>query len=507
MKKNIIFFVLLYSMLLHGQDYTSYKQSQYLEDFNYLVDSVIIKAYPKGDAIYSVTGRNVYAEIEELREVFDNAISYAKFLDLIGKTLKITGDPHSGIQPGNDVKRIYKFLPEGEQKGLLKHVDTAYLHIANEHYTNYYSNKKKWSKDLHFHIYVRYINGNYYNIIPIKTESGTIEKGSVITHINDTDIHEWVNNHLYDYPFQCYDIKNQRFYSPYGIVGKSLILNQEDIKLTFSQSGKQIEHIFKLSERPKFEKRWWFTVNLAKVKYFNPEKVLYIRLFQMSESKRHLAKIRKYGKRKEIDRVIIDIRDNFGGSDLVWKEIVEELIDKPYTIDLEVVSNNTDLVKDYYGLDANADIITFQDKQYRKFDSRMLETYIPSSTSIVFSKKIILLQNKSIFSSAGAFFTMAGIADKFITVGNQIDLPIGIGTTPMYIMLPNTKIVIRIDPTLDITNASDFKSLYRNVDIPVQNDVESVYQWKTKNGSRWNRRFLLKKDPYFQKALEVDIKN
>lgn len=506
MKKSIILIALFYSVLLHSQNNVSYTQSQYLDDFSYLVDSVILKSYPKGDAIYAVTGQNVYAEIEKLREVFDDEIGYSEFLDLVQKALRMTGDAHSGIQRGNGVKRIYNYLSEEEQKGLLKHVDTAYLHIANEHYNNYYSNITKWVKDFQFFIYVQYINGNYYNIVPIKTKLGTIEKGSVITQVNDIDIHEWVNNHLYDYPFQCYDMENKRFYATYQIVGKSLILNHKNIKLTFSQSGKDIEHVFKLSERPKFKKERWLSVNVATVKYFKPEKVLYIRLFRMGDSKPYLAKIRKYGKRKKIDKVIIDIRENYGGSDLVWKEIVEELIDKPFSIDIDVVSNNTGLVRDYYGLDDNLDIITFQDKQYLKFDSRMLETYIPSSTSIGFTKKIVLLQNKSIFSSAGAFFSMASTADKFITVGNKIDLPIGLGTTPMYIMLPNTKLVLRLDPTLDITNASNYNSLYRNVDVPVQNDVESVSRWVTKNGSRWNRRFLLKKDPYFQKAMEVKLK-
>ncbi|MGM0651068.1 MAG: hypothetical protein ACQES1_11265, partial [Bacteroidota bacterium] len=118
----------------------------------------------------------------------------------------------------------------------------------------------------------------------------------------------------------------------------------------------------------------------------------------------------------------------------------------------------------------------------------------------------IVLYDENIFSSAGSFASIANNSDKFITVGRPSNLPIGVGVTPMFAMLPNTKLLLRLDPTIDITNCENYSDLFRGVDVPVEITPKSQYIWRTKNFNRWKWSFLSKHDPYLQKALEVDIK-
>jgi hypothetical protein len=224
----------------------------------------------------------------------------------------------------------------------------------------------------------------------------------------------------------------------------------------------------------------------------------------MHSSKEHIKKIRKYGKSKKIERIIVDIRDNGGGNDIIWKEIVNELIDVPFTTDLTIAVKNEPIVKKYLSLN-HFDTISFEAERYIKLDSRMLETNIPNSQSLAFSKKIILLTNKNIFSSAGSFAAIGNYSDKFITVGTYPDKPIGVGITPFYLMLPESGILIQLDPSIDITGSNSYADLFRKAEVPVEETIESRRIWINKNGNRWKRSFLIKHDPFYQKALQVDI--
>lgn len=488
-----------------AQDALKLTKKEIEDDFNFLCDSVIKEVYAK-QAVGDFTNTGFCKELLSIKEEIESISSDEEFTFLIQKALNSTTDAHSGICNGSDIKYLLECLPEEEKKGLLRNIDTSMLVVSNKRNEQYWNYLIKAASKFKFYIFSRYLNGEYYNLIPIKKEGRIIEIGSKIVKINDINIHDWVNNHILDYRDVSYDIDNERYYVDLFFTGISFFKDRTNVDLTFeSPSGEISKETFDLSSRPKFKRQPWLSINLTKVKYFKKDKVLYIRLGSMSSVEDYLQKIAKYGAKKTINRIIVDVRQNGGGSDLVWKRIVEELIDEPLNLDLTVGVKDNFRIRNYYGNGMLKEKFNFKNDTFAIVDSKELESFIPSETSLRFSKKIIIIQDKHIFSSAASFTSVGSYVDKFITLGSDVDKPIGVGLTPMYFMLPNSKVLIRIDPTIDFTKATDYENLFQKVNIEVDESIDSKYKWIKKNGNRWNRAFLYKNDPYYQKALEIDI--
>lgn len=503
----IVLFVFLHNFS-HAQKQNVFKSDEFKKDIDYLIDTILAQSYPKMDVFNTVSSRNMLEEMNERRNGLSENISHEEFIETVTEILQITSDAHSHIIYGAFLNDVIPFYTEDEVDRLLRFVDTSSssMALADRHFSKYYSMNKEYRKNMKFGLHVNYINGEYYNLIPVKADNAVIETGSVIKKVNGIDIHQWVNNHLSEYSFILFDKERKRYHTNKFLANYE-ILNSDIVEITWLTPQNIIKKFeFKVNMSPDFVSNRWITINMAKVKYLKKAKILYVRLFFMDESYAHIEKIRKYGKKKEIERVIVDIRNNPGGNDLIWKEIVEELIDKPIGIDLDVVTKRSPLTSEYFGAQLISEPVNFQGYTYSKFDMRMLESYLPSSTSINFKDKIIVLYNENIFSSAGSFAAVANYSDKFITVGRPCNLPIGVGVTPMFVMLPNTKLLFQFNATIDITNCENYNDLFRDVDVPVEITPKSEYIWRTKNCNRWKWRVLNKYDPYFQKALEVDIK-
>lgn len=504
--KRILFIFLLLPFFSFSQDSTLSKQQMY-KDFDYLTDTVIKSSYARLDAMQTITKQNILEEYKKMRTEIDSIHNEQEFAYLIQEALNLTEDGHCNISSTNEFQYIIPYLFAEEREGFFNQIDTNFLDVAKKRYKQYRDYYIKQMGDYHFFILSKYIAGKYYNILPIKYNGIVIDKAWEIVKCNGIDINTWVNTHLRDYQMCHYDTVNERFYTNRFFLGKSIASRKDSINLTFkSKTGQTYDTKFSLHKRPKFIGDRWITINLTHVKYFRKDKVLFIRLYSMDESKNYLKKIRKIARKKQIDRVIIDIRYNGGGSDLVWKEILEELIDQPIRNNLSVAINNSTYVKKYLGLkDTLNPVVSFLGKNYLKLDSRDLEVFLPSTTSIRFSGKIIILQNKYIFSSAAALSAIASYSDKLVTVGEANGYLGGVGITPIYFMLPESKTVIRIDPTIDLTNASKPTDVLNKVEVPVEYSVDNYHRWLLKNGSRWNRHFLYNNDPIYRKALEIDV--
>lgn len=510
MKKLCSVIVIIIS--LHGfsnaQEQSAFKSEDFKKDIDYLIDTLLSQAYPKIDVYNSMSNKNILGEMNEKRESLSENISHKEFLKTVSEILRLTHDAHSSIIHGAILNHIIPYYTDDEIERLLKFVDTSSTSVAlaDRHSNEYRSLNREYLEKMKFWLYVKYINGEYYNILPVKTENDAIETGSIINKVNGVDIHQWVNSNLSRYSTIRFDKKNKRYFTNTFFINDEII-NSDTIEITWLTPHNEIKKFgFRVDTNPEVVSNTWITINLATVKYFRKANTLYIRLYSMRDSRKHLKKIRKYGKSKKIERVIIDIRGNGGGNDLVWKEIIEELIDKPITVNLDVATKKSDITMKYFGSEMTADSIDFQGMTLHKLDMRMLETYLPSSTTIGFRDKIIVLFDENIFSSAGSFASIANNSDKFITVGTPCNLPIGVGVTPMFVMLPNTKLLIQFDATIDLTNCKNYTDVYRDVEVPVEITPNTEYIWTTKNFNRWKWSFLSKHDPYLQKALEVDVR-
>lgn len=86
-----------------------------------------------------------------------------------------------------------------------------------------------------------------------------------------------------------------------------------------------------------------------KVLYLEEPQILYIRLPQMliNETAFYLDGIRKEGRDRKIRAVVLDVRGNSGGSDLVWMDILQALIGREYAYETKMALPDSNTIRDY----------------------------------------------------------------------------------------------------------------------------------------------------------------
>lgn len=481
-----------------------FETKDWLSDFNFLADTIIEQSYGRQAVVKSFLGRDYAIKVEQLRNEMVTCNDSGKAVSILERLLRLTLDGHSRFVGMYEVTQLFPYLSKEEKTGLLACVDTT----RKEPSKKLGSLLNKWkhrNSDINFYLYCKYENGNYLTYYPLQVNKKTIPIGAKIVKVDGLDIHQYVLNNLDKIPSVSYDYNLRRFFSEYFFYS-FIYSDSTSHEINFSTDiDSSYSVIFDMKQYPKIIGYSMLSINLVDVKYFKEDRTLYIRLWDMKSSVKHLRKIRKFGSHKKIDRVVVDIRDNGGGNDVVWKEIFEELIDVGETQNRDVVVRNCSLSKTVLQLKDTSITRSFLGEDYIKLDTRMLETLIPSSTSISFKKKIILIFNGNIFSSAGSCAAVATNSDKFITVGTPVFKPIGVGVTPAYVMLPNSGLVVQIDLTMDITNAQKVEDLFLKPRVDIDQSIYNYGNWMSKFGNRWHWSYLKKNDPYYQRAVSVDI--
>ena len=228
---------------------------------------------------------------------------------------------------------------------------------------------------------------------------------------------------------------------------------------------------------------------------------------QMSKMDFFKQRIVRIAKKHKIKKVIIDIRENLGGNDSVWLTTLQSIIKQPLITNTNLVVKNTEIVKKYLCLtDKNTKFFSssfLKNEDFIKIESGA-EIIKPSSNSIAYDGKIFILQNDLVFSSAGALSALASYSDKLISVGSSSGFIGGLGISPFYFMLPNSKLIFAINASLDLTNAINAEDVFNKTEVPVDLKIEDYRNYFTKSFRKFSRRFLYKKDPVFRKALELN---
>lgn len=221
------------------------------------------------------------------------------------------------------------------------------------------------------------------------------------------------------------------------------------------------------------------------VDYFPESKLLYIRLPQMANKDFYLKEIIAKGRGKSIGKVVIDIRNNPGGDDGVWKRL-KLTNGKRETVKVPLLDNEE------YGTLLWGEVLQ------------------PSDSSLNFAGNIYVLQNRLIFSSAGSLSNVAKMHKNIISVGETTGNLLGFGLAPLTFVLPNSCFVFQIEPVLDLSNAEVLYDYFHdNVEIPVEISVEQVVKnFNNYNPDRvdkyiYSKDFLYNHDPVFRKVLKM----
>ena len=315
--------------------YTLYSQTQLpilnteqiKQDYEYLLKT-IIDVNPNLQIQKEVMGIDVVGDIKTLEKELPNATTATELYDFVNKVLSQCRDPHCGIS----------YLPE---------FSPFYKEEYNEINSEYVKNRidKTLSMEYSFIGNIYKINDSYYSFCPydfFDLESGEsvylLESGFEIMGVNNIPISEILKENIF--PFQELSTK---YTLPFLRDSDTLFVrsNGKSLKIPVGSFGISINSNSLKRDRV--------------VKFFPEHKILFIQLPQMGIQYLDYYEKEIVSYRDEIiDKIIIDIRGNTGGNDLVWGKILSLLVNDTIYSKNKMVYNNSTTVRDYitslYGL-------------------------------------------------------------------------------------------------------------------------------------------------------------
>ncbi|MEM7379803.1 MAG: S41 family peptidase [Bacteroidota bacterium] len=198
-------------------------------------------------------------------------------------------------------------------------------------------------------------------------------------------------------------------------------------------------------------------------------------------------------KHKKIANLIIDLRDNEGGSEHHEMELISYLSDKPYKLYQNIYLSNLDFrpLKEVIIERDSADFLFNNDDEYmRKFGNNLWINNYEYSDNLrlqppkehVFKGQLYVLMNGISFSSAAATIADIKKTTNAIFIGEEsggtFEGPTG--GNSIVIELPNSKIMVRISPNIQVGYMYQKHPIGRGVlpDYPIKYSIEDVLNEK-----------------------------
>lgn len=479
----------------------SIAQDKKLEDYQMLI-KLIKENYPFYDLKEQLTGIDfdIYFTNKE-NYLKNNLISDEEFVFIVNSTLTYLQDQHTRIVSYENV--IYYEYPIASAFANYNKDSINYRH--KQFYKYIYS---KIVKDYYQGLKCNYLDGNYYTNLPIKYRNKVYDYGMQIVAVNGTPIDSVVYNNL-DNIYCNWDFKHQKYFSENFSHAQTVFFNKDSVCYTLINHLKdtlKLEFQFGEKDLIDYKKSKWIQTITNHVRYFKKENILYIRLIAMDFYNRKdklLNKIQKQ-KGKRIDKVVIDIRNNGGGNDLVWLSFVSSIIDTSFVCDINIASLNYEKSKLFYSdVSREQSKIPFSHRAFYKLDMQAdIQNYFQANDSTInYNGKIYIIQDRDIFSSAVSLSSLCKYNNRFVSVGQANGKTGGFGEEPMLFVLPNSQIMFTIDATIDYTQIKSIDDYYNSVEVPLEYNIDDYFHRASTNFSIYSKSFLRKKDPFFKKII------
>lgn len=482
MKLKIIIILLFASHTIYGQSKLTFSKQQMLNDFDTLVNT-ICKVSPHLHIKKDLWKYDAKKKMNQFRKNMDTITTDLSYYILLASTLNLAQDLHtSPIRQENQwAKNQYEILRSQRKKFKCS-------------FGNIYANGKYWITD------------------PFVINNDTITIGTQITHIDGEKIDDYVKKRLHSTDGISYDLIHKKFYYA-GIYKNTETIFKDSISFVFENNG--ISKTYKVATN-KFTKYLPSTKysDTTRVEYWEPEKIVYIRLTDMEPAYKtlileELSVIKN--KKLPIQKIVIDIRGNGGGQDNVWQGIYAALIATPIKYDLKIDDYQNAVMTrekiESFGFE-NVTIEKEKNPLLKKYGFYTLlntiEEIKPADNSLNFLGKIYLLA-EDVYSSAGSAVSVASSNpnDNLISVGRKSGYFLGVGFSPQIFTLPNTKLKYRISPTIEVTKAKQLNDLMQDkieIEIPISMDYyKNKFNYK---GKPTDKDFLINYDPFFKVILD-----
>ena len=377
------------------------------------------------------------------------------------KIQKINNPSDFGIlinQTINSCRGSHFWIASGDKKDSITNI-----------YYSYLKQKQNFNQTKNAFFYYK---GNYYTKKIIKIANTTIPIGSKIVFFNNKSIDEFLKSVITDFSFAFWDNQLKKFYLP-DFYNHSSVRNKIN-EYIFETPDKNKVKIKISSDQLKQNK----SENFPLVSLLKNENILYLRFPEMSEE---YANILCNGidslKNQDFKSIVIDIRNNGGGTDDAWGKLLKKILEKPLKYKLKAGIKNSDfnkrIIKKYsygaYFLQGNNEKIDFLNNDAFLTISAEQETET-DSLSIKFKGKIYILSD-NIYSSAGSFMNLCNFSNNLTSVGFDNNMVLGMGVQPYEFTLPNSKIRFHIAPVIDLTNA---KNALETLHIKVEHQIHTT---------------------------------
>lgn len=188
-----------------------------------------------------------------------------------------------------------------------------------------------------------------------------------------------------------------------------------------------------------------------------------------------------------VENLILDVRNNGGGSETVFMRILNHLLDEPYLVYREL-STATTTIPDHhlYPRDKPARLEKFATRKLTPRNGRYLDLKDPSANiaspkSPHFAGKVYVLINEFSYSATGDFCGVLQQYNRATFVGAETGGNPYVNTAGMdlTLILPNTKIEVRIPLLLFIINNDRANTGHgMQPDIPVSLSIEDVLNYQ-----------------------------
>ncbi len=502
MKKIFLFIVFMgcINALFSKPDTLLLTKQQMYEDYDEFCN-ILADVNPQLTVRKKTTSVDILQSILQQRANIDTLTNTAHFIDMLVCGIKMCNDGHATIVAREN--ELHKVLNGDTVK--INKITTLLTH-SEEMLRKLYSANK-----INLRLFLDYYEGEYYNlgnfIIKTQEKIDTLLPTAKIIAIGGTAIDVLIEDMAKTFAWDFTRVKRHAL-----LKGSLLVDRQDTVAIDYEYQGirKSIKFIAGKSIQNTSGGNYLFTAFNEKgfVNYFPNEKILYIRLPKM-ENDNHFyeQEIIKAAKDEPIEKVVIDIRRNGGGSDRVWMDILSMLLKDTLELKYPIGLKNTGRAID--AMQVSRD--TLETVRIPLLDNKEFlvlnwgDRIYPHWQNIDYTGKIYLLQDKFIYSSAGSLSNIAWLYDNIISVGETTGMLLGFGLAPVIFTLPNSFFTFQIEPVIDLTNIKTIRDFYHdNVEIPVNISIEqrAKYFNCVIRGDIYSTNFLFNHDPVFQKVLE-----